>query len=311
MEKKYSKKEIAEIYHTPLLELVGEAFEIHKKYFQIGDIQKSRLFSIKTGSCPEDCSYCSQSSHYKTELKKEKVFDVKMIIEDANKAKAEGADRYCMGAAWKAVKDGEEFENVKKMISEVKNVGLETCATLGMISLKNAVELKKSGLDYYNHNINTSPEFYKNIVTTHAFDDRLKTIRNIQEAGLKLCSGGILGLGENDNDRISFIHALASFTPPPYTIPINNLIPIKGTPLETAKKISNLEIIRTIACIRIVIPQASIRLSAGRSEMNIEAQALCFLAGANSVFIGEKLLTTENTSELDDVKLFSELGLKH
>lgn len=303
------RAEIAEIYHQPLLKLITRAAGIHQEYHPEGQIQKSKLLSIKTGACPEDCGYCSQSARHNTSLEKEKLMDTNQVVSAARQAREEGADRFCMGAAWRQVRDGEDFDRVLDMVSQVKELGLETCVTLGMVNAEQAARLKEAGLDYYNHNIDTSPEHYNQVITTRTFDDRLDTIRNVQSAGMKVCCGGILGLGESDDDRISMIEQLVGMDPPPESIPINNLVPVEGTPLGDSQPVDVFTMVRTIATIRVLIPASDIRLSAGRRELSQEGQALCFLAGANSIFAGDKLLTTPNADGNSDGQLLSALGL--
>lgn len=301
--------EIEAIYSQPLMDLLFDAQTVHRQHFDANEIQISKLLSIKTGACPEDCGYCSQSGHHKTPLEKEKLFDVEAVVEKAKLAKAQGASRFCMGAAWRSPPK-KAIPSIKQMISEVKAMGLETCMTLGMLEKEQAGELKQAGLDYYNHNIDTSPEYYNKVITTRTFQDRLDTIDNVRQAGIKVCCGGILGLGETKQDRISFLQQLVLMSPPPESVPINRLIRSKGTPLENAEEIDGLEIVRTIATARILMPKSRIRLTAGRTSMSDELQAMCFFAGANSIFIGDVLLTEPNPEQQTDQKLFDKLGLK-
>ncbi len=305
MDKSYIKS----LYFKPLIDLIEESHAIHIKNFDAKKIQASRLLSIKTGGCPEDCSYCSQSSHYQTNLKKEKLLNLEVVVEKAKEAKKEGASRLCMGAAWREIKEGSDFEKVLKMVSAVNNLGLEVCCTLGMLTLKQAKKLKQAGLYAYNHNIDTSPEFYSQIVTTRKYEDRLQTLKNVREAGLTVCTGGILGMGETREDRISFIHQLNSLSPAPESLTINTLVPMKGTPLEHQKPISPLEVVRIIAVSRILMNKSFIRLSAGRKIMNETEQLLCFYSGANSIFLGDKLLTAENPSLSSDKLMLKKAGL--
>lgn len=304
----YSKQDVANFYEMPLMDLLFKAHQIHRKYHNPNKVQISTLCSIKTGACPEDCKYCSQSAHYKTDLKKEPLMELDTILEEAKKAKKAGAERFCMGAGWRKLHN-KDTQKACEIVAEVKKLGLETCMTLGMLSKEQAVQLKDAGLDYYNHNLDTSREYYSKIITTRTYDDRLETISNVSNAGINVCSGGILGLGETREDRIMLLLELASLNPQPQSVPINNLVPIAGTPLGNTPKIDNFEFIKTIAIARILMPKSIVRLSAGRSEMSEEMQAMCFFAGANSQFYGEKLLTTENPEEESDVKLFAKLGI--
>ncbi len=304
----WSKEEITELFSRPFLSLLYQAQSVHREHFVENEVQLSTLLSIKTGTCPEDCSYCPQSGHYKTGLQKEKLLDIDKVIEAAKEAKASGASRFCMGAAWRSPPK-KAMPEVTKMIEEVKSLGLETCMTLGMLDEEDAGQLKEAGLDYYNHNIDTSPEYYDKIITTRKFQDRLDTLKNVRDAGINVCCGGILGLGETREDRVSFIHQLAILDKHPESVPINRLIAIKGTPLEEQKELDGLEFVRTIAVARLVMPQSYLRLSAGRENMTDELQALCFMAGANSIFLGDKLLTAKNPSQCDDKQLMDKLGL--
>lgn len=302
-------KKIKKLYHIPLPELVETAHGVHKKNFPDNRIQASQLLSIKTGGCPEDCSYCSQSAHYKTNLRKEKFLSKEEVLKEARKAKKAGATRFCMGAAWREIKDSPQFNEVLKMIQVVKELGMEVCCTLGMLNLKQAKQLKEAGLYAYNHNLDTSPEFYSKIITTRKYTDRLKTLEIAREAGLTLCTGGILGLGEKPKDRISFVYQLAKLHPPPESVTINTLVPIKGTPLENQPPLSSLEVARIIALCRILMPNSFIRLSAGRKRLSHGEQFLCFFSGANSIFLGKKLLTAENPSLTSDQEMLNSMGL--
>jgi biotin synthase len=304
----YNKNDVAKLYEMPLMDLLFKAQQIHREHHNPNKVQISTLCSIKTGACPEDCKYCSQSAHYKTDLKKEPLMELDVILEEAKRAKKAGAERFCMGAGWRKLHD-KDTEKACQIVSEVKKLGLETCMTLGMLSQNQAVKLKEAGLDYYNHNLDTSREYYSKIITTRTYDDRLETIANVSNAGINVCSGGILGLGETREDRIMLLLELASLSPQPQSVPINNLVPVAGTPLGNTPKIDNFEFIKTIAVARILMPKSVIRLSAGRSEMSEEMQAMCFFAGANSQFYGEKLLTTQNPQEESDIKLFAKLGI--
>jgi len=304
-----SRTTVKKLYFKPLMELVEQAHQTHKKHFKAHLIQASKLLSIKTGACPEDCSYCSQSARYqkKTSRKIEKLLDLESVLFKAKKAKEEGATRFCLGAGWREVQNNSQFNRVIEMVRELKKLDIEVCCTLGMLNLEQAKSLKKAGLDAYNHNLDTSPEFYPKIITTRSYKDRLETLKNVRQAGLTICTGGILGLGESDEDRCSFIYQLLLIEPE--SITINSLIPIKGTPLENQKPVSALEILRVIAVCRILMPHSMIRLSAGRKNQSSAEQFLCFYAGANSLFIGDKLLTAENPSLEKDFSLLKDLGL--
>jgi len=304
-----NQSDIKSVYIKPLLDLIEQAHQIHKKHFDTKKLQASRLLSIKTGGCPEDCSYCSQSSHYQTPLKKEKLLDLKTVLKKAQQAKKEGASRLCMGAAWREVRDGPDFKQVLQMVRAVHKLGLEVCCTLGMLTLKQAQQLKAAGLYAYNHNLDTSPEFYSQIISTRKYQDRLQTLKNVRQAGLTVCTGGILGMGETQNDRISLIHQLHSLKPSPESLTVNLLVPMKGTPLEHQKPISSLEVVRVIAVLRLLMNRSVIRLSAGRKTMSESEQLLCFYSGANSIFLGDKLLTAENPSLQSDQHLLQKTGL--
>ena len=301
---------IKKLYFKPLIELIEQARRVHNKHFKPSQVQASKLLSIKTGACPEDCAYCSQSAHWQTEIKKEKLLDLKTVLKKAKLAKKQGATRFCMGAGWREIKDGSPFDRVLEMVKEVNKLGMEVCCTLGMLNLKQAKKLKQAGLYAYNHNLDTSPEFYPKIISTRTYQDRLDTLRHVRKAGLTICTGGILGLGESHEDRCSFIHQLSFIKPPPESLTINTLIPIKGTPLEKQKAVPALEVVRVIAVCRILLPHSMIRLSAGRKNMNPSEQFLCFYAGANSIFIGEKLLTADNPELNADHNLLESMGLQ-
>ncbi|MBK4764976.1 MAG: biotin synthase BioB [Pantoea sp. Brub] len=309
MVERWNFMQIKKLFHKPLLELIFDAQSIHRKYFNPLLIQISTLLSIKTGNCPEDCKYCSQSVHYKTNLKTEKLMDIDKILIAAQKAKNSGSKRFCMGAAWRNPKD-RDMTYLTKIIQSVKSLGMETCMTLGHLSYDQAQLLYQAGLDFYNHNLDTSPEFYQKVISTRKYQDRLNTIDNIVKTGIKLCSGGILGLGETMNDRINFLLQLVNLPKLPESVPINMLVKIKGTPLENNDDIEPFDFIRTIAVARIIMPRSYIRLSAGREKMNEQTQAMCFMSGANSIFYGCKLLTTVNSNIDKDVMLFNKLGLK-
>ncbi len=304
------KSKIESLYFKPLMKLVQKAHDLHNTNFDSSLVQASKLLSVKTGACPEDCAYCSQSSRYQTQIKKERLLNLETVIEKAKQAKKEGATRFCMGAAWREIKEGPSFDKILDMIKEVKKLDMEVCCTLGMLTLEQAKKLKQVGLYAYNHNIDTSPEFYSKIITTRKYKDRLKTLSHVRKAGLTVCTGGILGLGESDQDRISFIHQLYRLSPPPESITINTLVPIKGTPLENQKAISPLEVVRVIAVCRILMQKSFIRLSAGRTNMTETEQFLCFYAGANSVFIGNKLLTADNPQLSQDQQMLNNIGMK-
>ena len=304
----WTRAEIQALYEQPFLDLVFEAQGIHREHFTANTIQVSTLLSIKTGKCPEDCKYCSQSAHYDSNLEAEKRIAVDKVISEAKEALASGSSRFCMGAAWRNPHE-RDMPYVLEMVREVKSLGLETCMTLGMLNESQAVRLKDAGLDYYNHNLDTSREYYSHIISTRTFDDRLDTLDHIRSAGMKVCSGGIVGLGENRNDRIGLLLELATLPIHPESVPINMLVPIEGTPLAEVEKLDVTEWIRTIAVARIIMPQSYIRLSAGRESLSDSDQALAFMAGANSLFSGEKLLTTPNAGDGKDKQLFNKLGL--
>ncbi len=313
----WSLEEISAIYDQPFIELIYEAQTIHRQHFKPGEVQKSTLLSIKTGACSEDCGYCSQSSRYKTGLEREALLSFDAVMEKARSAQAGGSTRFCMGAAWRHVTDGPDFERVLEMVRGVSSLGMEVCCTLGMVNATQARRLKEAGLHHYNHNLDTSPEYYEKIVTTHSYEERLQTVENVRKAGIKVCCGGIIGLGELKTDRLRLLQVLSSQNPHPESVPINKLVPIEGTPLggregspPAEKEIDTIEWIRTIATARILMPKSMVRLSAGRTTLSDEAQALAFMAGANSIFAGEKLLTTPNPEWNTDAKLFEKLGLK-
>ena len=296
------------LYHQPFNDLLFEAQTVHRRTFDPNKVQLSQLLSIKTGGCPEDCGYCSQSAHHKTGLAASRLMEVESVLVQARKAKAQGATRYCMGAAWRGPKS-RDMDTVCAMVEGVKALGLETCMTLGMLSDENVVQLKHAGLDYYNHNIDTSERFYGTIISTHSFADRLATIARVREAGMKVCAGGILGLGEATEDRVDMLVTLANLPEAPESVPINLLIPMDHTPLADAKALDPIDFVRTIASARIMMPGSFVRLSAGRTAMSDEMQALCFFAGANSIFVGDVLLTAGNPGMGKDARLFARLGL--
>ena len=302
-------EEILELFALPFNDLIFKAAETHRQFHDPNKVQISTLLSIKTGSCPENCKYCPQSAHYNTGLGKEALLNVDSVIVAAKAAKESGASRFCMGAAWREVND-RDMPKLSEMITKVKDIGLETCVTLGMANQNQLQKLKDSGLDYYNHNIDTSPEYYSNIITTRTFAARLQTLENIRTAGLKTCCGGIVGMGEEVIDRSGMLQTLANLELHPESVPINMLVKVPGTPLDKQNALEPLDFIRTIAVARIMLPNSFVRLSAGREAMNDEMQALCFMAGANSIFYGEKLLTTANPAKDKDLALLSRLGLK-
>ena len=301
--------EVRALFDLPLLELLYAAQSVHRRHFDPSAVQVSTLLSIKTGACPEDCSYCSQSIRFDTGVDVHDLMPLDEVRRAAQRAKAAGATRFCMGASYRGPKD-RQLEPILAMIREVKAMGLETCATLGLLREGQAERLADAGLDYYNHNLDTSESFYSTVITTRSFADRLETLRRVREAGLKVCCGGILGLGEGRADRVELLHALATLEPQPESVPINRLVRVAGTPLEDAAELDNFEFVRTVAVARILMPASYVRLSAGRTELSDEMQALCFLAGANSVFYGDRLLTTDNPSATHDDALFARLGLQ-
>jgi len=306
----WTREEIRAIYELPFPELLFQAQVAHREFHRPEEVQLCRLLSIKTGGCPEDCAYCSQSAHYKTEVARQELMNPVDVLAAARRAKAEGATRFCMGAAWRQVPDGKDFERVLEMVRGVSALEMEVCCTLGMLTESQAAKLKEAGLSAYNHNLDTSPEFYGDIITTRVYEDRLKTIAHVRKAGITVCCGGILGMGESDEDRIGLLHQLSRLEPHPESVPINMLVPSDGTPLGNAEELDPLIMVRTIATARILMPASRVRLAAGRRQMSQEAVALCFLAGANSIFTGEKLLTTPNPTALDDEKLLENLGMK-
>ena len=305
----WTRQEAEALFALPFNDLIFRAQNIHRQWFDPNEVQKSTLLSIKTGGCPEDCGYCSQSAKFETGIKATKLMDVDTVLEGARRAKDSGASRYCMGAAWRSPKD-RDIDAIVEMIKGVREMGMETCMTLGMLTPDQAGRLKEAGLDYYNHNVDTSEEFYGEIITTRNFKDRIETIRHVQDAGINVCAGGILGMGEQIGDHASMLVTLANLNPQPQSVPINMLIPIAGTPLGEAEAVDPLDFVSCIAVARIMMPKSVVRLSAGREWMSDETQALCFLAGANSIFIGEALLTAANPELSKDEKLFQRLGLK-
>jgi biotin synthase len=306
----WTKAEIAEIYHAALTELLFRAQTIHRNYHPQDRVQTCQLISIKTGGCPEDCAYCPQSAHYDTEVAREGLLDPDHVIGVAREAAARGVTRFCMGAAWRQAPEGREFESVLKMVRGVSALGIEVCCTLGMLTESQALQLKEAGLSAYNHNLDTSPEFYGSIITTRVYDERLQTLAAVRKAGITVCCGGILGMGERDTDRIGLLHQLATLQPHPESVPINMLVRVAGTPMASMPPLDPLEMVRAIATARILMPASRVRLAAGRKQLSPEAVALCFVAGANSIFVGEKLLTTPNPGPDEDQQLLETLGLK-
>ncbi len=307
--KQWTSAEIGALFELPFADLIFRAQTTHRAHFDANAIQRSTLLSIKTGGCSEDCGYCSQSARYDTGLERQRMASTDEVLEHARAAKAKGASRFCMGAAWRGPKD-KDMEPVLEMVREVKKLGLQTCVTLGMLREGQAEQLADAGLDYYNHNIDTAPEFYGQVITTHTLQDRLNTLDKVRDAGINVCCGGIVGMGESRADRASMIAQLANMSPPPESVPINNLVQIPGTPLGNGETLDPFEFVRTIAAARITMPQSYIRLSAGRQQMSDELQAMCFLAGANSMFYGDRLLTTDNPQADRDDTLFARLGLR-
>ncbi len=304
----WSLDEIRDLFQLPFNELLFQAQTIHRQHFDPNEVQISSLLSIKTGACAEDCGYCSQSAHHNTELERERLLPLDDVIDKAKTARSKGATRFCMGAAWRNPTD-KNLDKVIDMVREVKALGMETCVTLGMLTQQQTERLKDAGLDYYNHNLDTSPEFYGNVISTRTFQDRLDTLQHVRDSGINVCSGGILGMGETETDRASLLRQLANLPQHPESVPINMLVQVEGTPLYGADSVDPIEFVRSIAVARILMPKSHVRLSAGRHEMSEETQALCFFAGANSIFYGEKLLTTDNCDAEDDMRLFQRLGI--
>lgn len=311
----WTREEIAALFDLPFPELLFRAAQVHRAQFAADEVQLSTLLSIKTGGCPEDCGYCNQSTHAETGLKATKLMDVRAVLQAAAQAKDNGSSRFCMGAAWRNPKD-RDMPAIVEMVKGVRQMGMETCMTLGMLSEKQAAMLADAGLDYYNHNIDTSPERYAEVITTRTFEDRLDTLEHVREAGINVCCGGIVGMGETRGDRVGFIHALATLPKHPESVPVNALVPVKGTVLGNMladtplAKIDEIEFVRTVAVARITMPESMVRLSAGRESMSDSTQALCFMAGANSIFTGDKLLTTGNAGDDKDAALFARLGMR-
>lgn len=308
----WTTDEVMEILQAPLMELLYRAQGIHREHHEDNTVQLASLLSIKTGACPEDCKYCPQSAHYakKTGLKKEPLMDVDAVLEKAKIAKEAGASRFCMGAAWKKVRDGEDFDKVIDMVKGVKNMGMEACVTLGMLTQDQADRLADAGLTAYNHNLDTSPEFYEKIITTRTYQERLDTLDAVRKSGITVCSGGIIGMGESLRDRARMLEILANLDPQPESVPINALVPVEGTPMGDRQRVDPLELVRMVATARIMMPKCRVRLSAGREMLNREAQILCMMAGANSIFYGEKLLTTANNDTFEDQQMIKDAGMK-
>lgn len=304
-----TRDDVAAVYRSPLLDLVFRAAEVHRRHHDPSQVQVCVLLSVKTGGCPEDCGYCPQSAHHPTKVKAEPLLSLDEVLAAARQAKSDGATRFCMGAAWREARDGAQFDRVVAMVQGVKAIGLETCVTLGMLEADQARRLKEAGLDAYNHNLDTSPEFYDRIISTRTYDDRLETLRHVRDAGISVCCGGIVGMGESEDDRIGLLHTLATLPEPPESVPVNALVAVEGTPLEGRPKVDVFAMLRMIATARILMPTSMVRLSAGRIDMTEAEQALCFLAGANSIFAGDKLLTTPNPGSDRDQALFEKLGL--
>ncbi|MDT0496599.1 biotin synthase BioB [Algiphilus sp. W345] len=305
----WSSAEVAALFDLPFSDLMFRAQTVHREHFDPNAVQLSTLLSIKTGACPEDCAYCPQSVRFETGLQKEALMEVDAVLEAAREAKANGATRFCMGAAWRSPKE-RDLDKVEAMVRGVKELGLESCVTLGMLKPQQAQRLADAGLDYYNHNLDTSERYYKDIISTRTYADRLDTLSNVRDAGLKTCCGGIVGMGESREDRVELMLTLANLPAHPESVPINNLVQVPGTPLAGGEPLDPFEFVRTIAVARVIMPRAYVRLSAGRTEMNDQLQALCFLAGANSIFYGDRLLTTENPQNLRDRALFARLGIE-
>lgn len=305
----WKREEILQLFNKPMNDLLFEAQRIHRQHFDPNEVQVSSLLSIKTGACPEDCGYCPQSSHHHTEIERERLLPLDEVLENARAAKASGATRFCMGAAWRNPTDT-NLDKILPMIAGVKALGMETCVTLGMLTDRQAAKLKDSGLDYYNHNLDTSPEFYGSVISTRTYEDRLTTLEHVRDADINVCAGGIIGMGESRDDRAGLLQALANLPRHPESVPINNLVQVEGTPLHGVDGLDPLEFVRTVAVARIMMPYSVVRLSAGRLEMSDELQAMCFFAGANSIFYGDKLLTTENPLASRDRALLERLGMR-
>ena len=305
----WTLKEARELFNLPFNDLLFRAQTVHREHFDPNEVQVSTLLSIKTGACPEDCKYCPQSGHYNTDLEKEKLLEIEKVVGEARAARQKGASRFCMGAAWRSPSK-KDMPYVLDMIRQVKSLGLETCMTLGMLKEEQAEELAEAGLDYYNHNLDTSEKYYSHIITTRTYQDRLDTLDNVRKAGMKVCCGGIMGMGEEEDDRVGLLVELANLPQHPESVPVNMLVKVKGTPLEDVEDLEPFDFVRLIAVARIMMPASHVRLSAGREQMNEQMQALCFMAGANSIFYGEKLLTTSNPEADADMQLFRKLGIR-
>ena len=306
----WTRDEARAIYNRPLLDLIFSAQQVHREHHQPNEVQCCQLLSIKTGGCPEDCAYCPQSAHYEAGVERQRLLALTEIIEAARRAQADGATRFCMGAAWRQAPEGEEFDRVVEIVRAVAHLGMEVCCTLGMLTQEQANRLAEAGLTAYNHNLDTSPEYYRKIITTRTYEDRLQTLAAVRKTGVTVCCGGIVGMGESDEDRVGLLHQLASLDPHPESVPINLLVRVEGTPLAHSEMLDPLILVRTIATARILMPASKVRMSAGRRSVSRESAALCFLAGANSIFVGEKLLTTPNPDRDEDQQLFRDLGIQ-
>lgn len=306
----WTREEITEIFNAPIMELIYRAATVHREHNDPSEVQVCTLLSVKTGGCPEDCAYCPQAARYHTDVKVHKLLPTEEVISKAQEAKDSGSTRFCMGAAWREVRDNRDFDRVLDMVKGVNDMGMEVCCTLGMLTEEQALKLKKAGLYAYNHNLDTSEEHYDDIISTRTYDDRLDTIDNVRNAKISVCSGGIIGMGEEEGDRIDMLHTLSTMEEHPESVPVNALVPVEGTPLAEQPRVSVWEMIKMIATARILMPKAMVRLSAGRVRMNMEEQALCFMAGANSIFAGDKLLTTPNPDVVEDKEMFQVLNLK-
>jgi len=306
----WTREEIATIYNRPILNLIYQAATVHREYHDPQEVQVCTLLSVKTGGCPEDCAYCPQAARYHTEVKVEKLMEVGEVLQKAAEAKASGSTRFCMGAAWREVRDNRDFDRVIEMVKGVSSMGMEVCCTLGMLTPGQAQKLKDAGLYAYNHNLDTSEEYYEDIITTRTYGDRLETLESVRRAKISVCSGGIIGMGEREEDRIGMLQVLSTLPEHPESVPVNALVPVDGTPLENQPRVSVWEMVRMIATARIIMPKTMVRLSAGRVRMSMEEQALCFLAGANSIFAGDKLLTTPNPGYIRDNEMFQVLELR-
>ena len=305
----WTREEVGGIYGQPLLNLLGHAQQVHRANHKPREVQLCQLISIKTGGCPEDCAYCPQSAHYDTDVRNSALLDVDHVLGVARKAREEGVTRFCMGAAWRQVQEGPEFERVLEMVRGVSSMGLEVCCTLGMITASQAGRLAEAGLHAYNHNLDTSPEYYEKIITTRTYEERLETLNSVRKAGITVCCGGIIGMGESDEDRVGLLHQLASLDPHPESVPINVLVRVEGTPLAPSEPIDPFVLVRAVATARILMPLSRVRLSAGRRSLSRESVTLCFLAGANSIFVGDRLLTTPNPERSEDARLLEDLDL--